>query len=510
MDGLRRVSINCFGFGGTNAHIILDDAFHYLAERNLDGKHHSVNLSPPTTPSLFDFGIEVSSQPSDLASNETPVPPAQRHKLYVLSSHEESGISRLCAAYSLYLEEKSSPELHDDELEQLGSNLAYTLCCRRSKLPWKSFLVSPSVAKLPSQFEEDFWTPVRSSQTPNIAFIFSGQGAQWFGMGRELLRFERFSKSLEEADGYMKAIGSEWSLQTEFLKDEDTSIINLPQISQPLCTALQVALIDLLKYWGIEPHAVVGHSSGEIAAAYALGALSREDAWKLAFHRGRLTSAIKYRSPNLKGRMIAVAISREKAEKFIGNLEGGTAVVACINSPESVTISGDESAVLELEKVFVAEGIFARLLKVENAYHSPHMKVIEYDYLQAAQDIQVLEVAPGRTMFSSVTGKSIDSQGLGPDYWARNLVSVVNFSEAMNCLLHCKNVKPEILLELGPHAVLEAPLSQILDTETRSKSRPVYVSMLYRGEDAVATSLEAVGHLWTHGYPANLELVSER
>jgi acyl transferase domain-containing protein len=228
MDGLRRVSINCFGFGGTNAHIILDDAFHYLAERNLDGKYHSVNLSPPTTPSLFDFGIEVPSQPSDLASNETPVPPAQRHKLYALSSHEESGISRLCAAYSLYLEEKYSPELYDDELEQLGSNLVYTLCCRRSKLPWKSFLVSPSVAKLPSQFEEDFWTPVRSSQTPNIAFIFSGQGAQWFGMGRELLRFERFSKSLEEADGYMKAIGSEWSLQTEFLKDEDTSIINLP------------------------------------------------------------------------------------------------------------------------------------------------------------------------------------------------------------------------------------------------------------------------------------------
>jgi len=138
------------------------------------------------------------------------------------------------------------------------------------------------------------------------------------------------------------------------------------------------------------------------------------------------------------------------------------------------------------------------------------MKVIEYDYLQATQDIQVLEVAPGRTMFLSVTGKSINSQGLGPDYWARNLVSVVNFSEAMNCLLHYKNVKPEILLELGPHAVLQALLSQILDTETRSKSQPVYVSMLYRGKDAVATSLEAVGHLWTYGYPANLELVSER
>lgn len=488
----------------------MDDAFHYLAERSLEGKHCSIDIHPSRTPSLADSGIEVASQPSDQVPDGTCMPSAQRHKLYVLSSHEESGISRFSIAYSEFLEAKHAPELYDEEAEQFGSSLAYTLSSRRSKLPWKSFLVSSCVEKLASQIQEDLSKPVRSCQMPNIAFIFSGQGAQWFGMGRELLQYERFSKCLQEADAYLKTIGSEWSLMTELLKDENTSIVNLPRISQPLCTALQVALIDLLKYWDVEPHAVVGHSSGEIAAAYALGGLSREDAWKLAFHRGRLTSAIKYLNPNLKGRMMAVALSKEAAEKFIENLKYGTAIVACINSPENVTVSGDESAVLELEKVFAAEGIFARLLKVENAYHSSHMKVIARHYLQAVQDIQVLSAAPGKLMFSSVTGKRIDSQELGPAYWVQNLVSPVKFSDAMNSLLHCKTLKPDILVELGPHAVLQAPLKQILDAHTKPKSRPMYVSTLYRGKDAIATSLEAIGHLWTQGYPANLELANKR
>lgn len=451
-----------------------------------------------------------SQNSSDLISTGPQAQSIQSHKLYVLSSHEENGLYRLSTAYSEYLQAKCISELFHEEAEQLCSDLAYTLSCRRSKLPWKSFLVSGSVLKLVSQIQEEISKPFRSSQIPNIAFVFSGQGAQWFGMGRELLQYERFAKSLQEADTYLRSIGCEWSLMTELLKDEHTSIINLPRISQPLCTALQIALIDLLEYWKIVPRAVIGHSSGEIAAAYALGVVSREDSLKLAFHRGRLTSAIKYLSPTFKGRMIAVALPKETAENFIENLKSGMAVVACINSPENVTVSGDENAILELDSVLAAEGVFARLLKVENAYHSSHMKVIERHYLHSIQDIQVLGVVSGRKMFSSVTGMEVDGQDLGPEYWARNLVSPVNFSKAMNSLLHSNNAKPDILLELGPHAVLQAPVKQILDADTKPKSRPISVSMLYRGKDAIATSLEAVGHLWAHGYPANLELVNKR
>ena len=488
----------------------MDDALHYLAEHSLEGKHSSVDLCASPTPSVVDSGIEVTSEPSGLDSSPRPMPSAPTYKLYVLSSHDEAGIFRLSAAYSAFVKAKCTSELYDEDGCQLGSNLAHTLCRRRSKLPWKSFLVSSSTSKLALQNLEDLSKPVRSSQNPKVAYLFSGQGAQWFAMGRELLQYQRYSRSLEEADAYMRSIGGEWSLMKELLKDQSDSIINAPRISQPLCTALQLALIDLLKHWNVQPYSVVGHSSGEIAAAYALGALSKEDAWKLAFHRGRLTSAMRYLQPNLEGRMMAVALSEEAAKKFIGSLKRGMAVIACINGPENVTISGDESAVLELEEVLTTEGVFARLLKVENAYHSSHMKAIEHHYLKAIKDIRVSEAARGVRMYSSVTGKCISSHDLGPPYWAQNMVSPVRFSEAVNSLLQSKSQRPDIFLELGPHAVLQAPVKQILDAESKPKSRPTYVSMLYRGKSAIATSLEAVGHVWTHGCPANLGLVNKR
>jgi acyl transferase domain-containing protein len=237
-------------------------------------------------------------------------------------------------------------------------------------------------------------------------------------MGRQLLQYQIFLDCIEHADQYLKTIGSEWSLMTELLKNEENSIINLPRISQPLCTALQVGLVDLLEHWGVKPQTVVGHSSGEIAAAYALGALTRQDAWKLAFHRGRLTSAIKFLAPNLKGRMMAVALSEETAKPYLSKLKKGTAIVAYINSPENVTISGDDLAILELKDSLAAEGVFAQVLKVENAYHSPHMKFIEKQYLESIRDIKTLETLPGRLMFSSVTGKLISGSEMGPSYWA--------------------------------------------------------------------------------------------
>jgi acyl transferase domain-containing protein len=296
----------------------------------------------------------------------------------------------------------------------------------------------------------------------------------------------------------------------ELFKDEHTSIVDLPHISQPLCTALQLALVDLLNIWNIEPRAVLGHSSGEIAAAYALGAISRDDCLKLAFHRGRLTSEMKHLEPSLKGRMMAVALSTAAAENYIKSLKCGAAVVACINSPENVTVSGDESAILELEKILADDGLFARLLRVENAYHSSHMKIIEKQYLLAVQDIQILEAMPGRHMFSSVTGGKIEVLQLGPEYWARNLVSPVNFLDAITSLLSSKIVKPDAMLELGPHGVLQAPIKQILDLDIKPRSRPTCVSMLHRGKDAIATALEAIGHLWSQGCPVNMEMVNKR
>jgi acyl transferase domain-containing protein len=496
-------------FIGTNAHIILDDAMNYMSDRGISGNHSSVDLSQPSSPATTGSWVEVNnlltekeaSWPSDYNS------PA---RLYVLTAHEESGIARLSSAYSDYFIKRNLSGLRESEVSKFGTNLAYTLSNRRSKLPWKAYVVSSTPENLSTQFHDDLSKPKRSSQSPIIAFAFSGQGAQFWSMGRELLQYEVFSNCLNTADSYLRSLGCEWSLMTEFLKDEEKSIIDLPRISQPLSTALQIALVDLLEHWGVKPSSVVGHSSGEIAAAYTLGAITREAAWKLSYHRGRLTSAIKYLAPNLKGRMMAVALSSGNTAELLADVKEGNAIVGCINSPENVTVSGDEVAVLSLETTLKSRGIFARLLKVENAYHSFHMKIIERHYLQSINGIQIHEAQQGRTMFSSVTGKAISPGDLGHLYWAQNLVSPVQFSDAFTSLLQSKRVRPDVILEIGPHGVLQGPMKQIIDAKSKSKLKPSCLSILSRGKNAVVTSLQAVGHLWSVGCPVDLNRVNAR
>lgn len=207
---------------------------------------------------------------------------------------------------------------------------------------------------------------------------------------------------------------------------------------------------------------------------------------------------------------MAVALSKDAVEGYLREVRNGVAIVACINSPENVTISGDESAILELEERLQREGVFARKLKVETAYHSSHMRVIENSYLQAISDVRTRESAAGRTMFSSVMGTFVKCEELGPAYWARNLVSPVRFSEAVQSLLRSKGSKVDVLLELGPSGVLQGPLKQILDGEVKSKSRPKYVSMLSRGKDAVMTAMEMAGTLFTLGHSIDLGKVNTR
>ncbi|KUJ06246.1 ketoacyl-synt-domain-containing protein [Mollisia scopiformis] len=508
-EGLRRISLNCFGFGGTNAHIILDDSLNYFSDRGIEGNHCSVDLSPlpSSSTSTSDSGVFLS--PPFLGSSLVDyISSSPSPNLYVISSHEESGIGRLSTAYSDYFGRKDWTKLSEQEILQLGDDVTYTLSRRRTHFAWKAFVVTSTPEKLSTVLLNNLSKPCRSSRPPTIAFVFSGQGAQWFAMGRELLQYRNFRSTLYEADLFLRSIGCEWSLMIEFTKDESTSMINLPNISQPLCTALQIALVDLLQDWGVLPHAVVGHSSGEIAAAYAVGAISREDALQLAFHRGLLTSSIKVLAPTLRGRMLAVALSQEAAEVLVNRLTKGLAIVACINGPENVTISGDEDAILELEELLYQDGIFARMLKVENAYHSHHMEIIESNYLDAIKDIQILETDSDIQMFSSVTGTCIQRSDLGPAYWARNLVSPVVFSAAVNALLQTKTRKANVLLEIGPHSVLQGPLKQILDARRKPKSRPAYFSTLYRGKDATVTSLEAMGHLWSLGTRINFEIIN--
>ncbi|PTB61446.1 acyl transferase, partial [Trichoderma citrinoviride] len=202
---------------------------------------------------------------------------------------------------------------------------------------------------------------------------FCGQGAQWAAMGKDLMSFPVYRACLNEASCFLQlGLGARFDLLKEILRGAEDTRISDPEISQPATTALQVALVDLLKSLHVQPQYVLGHSSGEIAAAYASGAISRYDAWKIAYFRGLAAASIPFRASKLKGGMMVVGMSTEEASAYLARINK-SAQIACINSPRSITISGQADAIEFIARDLTQRDIFNRVLNVKVAYHSSHM-----------------------------------------------------------------------------------------------------------------------------------------
>ena len=362
--------------------------------------------------------------------------------------------------------------------------------------------------------------PARSSKPPTMLFCFTGQGAQWYAMGRELLAYEIYEASLRDADSYLKSIGAPWSVLEELNMSKENSRIGKPEFSQPLCTVLQVALVELFRHWNILPAMVAGHSSGEIGAAYAMGALSAKDSWKIAFHRGRLAGNLQVIAPHLEGGMMAVGLSEVDIKPYFQRLElsdNDALAVACVNSPSNVTVSGDTLRLTQLETLLQADSVFVRRLAVENAYHSEHMSYLADEYLKSIEDIKPIsrnESASDVTMISSVTGKNIRSEELGPAYWVSNMVSPVQFSRAIEAAFakpkgeRRKKVNAvDVVVEIGPHAALQGPINQIL-MQIKKSEATTYLTAIRRGETAERTTLQLAGTLWSRGTDVRLDLTN--
>jgi acyl transferase domain-containing protein len=510
VNRLRRISVNSFGFGGANAHVILDGAAQYLKERGLEGKSSNAT-----------FGEFVATNGG--ANGE---PALRKQKLFVLSSHDEAGITRMAKSLSAYLGSKQ-----ENNNAQYLSNIAYTLAFRRSELDHRSFAVADSIQDLAQKLASPSTSLPRavrrSAKHDRIAFVFTGQGAQWAGMGRQLYgEFGVFTESIARSSCCLETLGCKFNLGKELQRTE-MSKIETAEYSQPICTAVQVALVDLLRQWGVFPKAVVGHSSGEIAAAYAARLITHEDAIKVAYIRG-VYSGIVSKGSRL-GAMLAAGISEAEANEYLSVVAPGSVVVACVNSPKSVTLSGDADCITQLEESISADGKFARKLRVMTAYHSPHMRAVADGCLQAMQDAgvgRITEVAEGQEaipMFSSVTGELIDPAELDPTYWIRNMCGTVRFSPAVANLLtnnassspkHRTTsrkalVKFDALIEVGPHSALKAPLVQIMErVDSKLRSQLVYTSLLVRNEDAVTTAIRAAGTLWGSGIRISLDMVN--
>ena len=304
----------------------------------------------------------------------------------------------------------------------------------------------------------------------------------------------------------------------ELLKDVVSSRVDSAYLSQPLCTAIQIALVDLLASWNVKPASVTGHSSGEIAAAYCAGALTQESALAVSYHRGNAVVKLKHIKSIEDGAMLAVGLSEEEVQPLIAGLSQGRVNVACVNSPSNVTISGDKSAIIELQVILQGKGVFVRQLAVEIAYHSHHMTFVAEEYRAT---LQGLPISDGGIVdfYSSVTGQRVNSSELGPDYWVLNMVNTVQFSNSLQNLCLGTETKAkrkrgkatavDILVEIGPHSALQAPIKQILQSNAKISSSGIqYMSALIRKTDAVHTCLDLVSRLFERGFPVDLHAVN--
>ncbi|KAL1843114.1 hypothetical protein VTJ49DRAFT_3061 [Mycothermus thermophilus] len=468
--GKKYISVNNFGFGGTNGHVVLEAA-------------------------------PLRKQKAPVAGDESPEKTRQGRKLYVMTANDKATLTQVLKNLVIYLEQR--PEFFQKDLT---TNLAYTLGQRRSHLQWRAAIPAMNTFELIEAINSEKFTPGKETEPLRIGFILTGQGAQWHAMGRELYdQYPVFTRSIQRADQCLFDNGADWSLIDELGRDAKSSRVNEAHISQPSCTAIQLALINLLRSWGIRPTAVAGHSSGEIAAAYAAEIIDFESAMAIAYHRGRLIPILKQKHPELRGRMMAVGGTKEEFLPILEGLEAKEARIACYNSPSSLTISGDEPAIAELEKICEGKQVFHRRLVVDVAYHSHHMNLVAKEYTASLAHLRS-PVPTDIRFHSSLLGRLIDGTELQANYWVENLTCPVRFSEAVQSMLeptgeHKHGVN--MLVELGPHSGLQGPIKQILKEVGGSAPKIPYASALIRKRDAVETALELAATLFTKG--ANLD-----
>ncbi|KAJ8131370.1 hypothetical protein O1611_g2254 [Lasiodiplodia mahajangana] len=453
---IRRAGVNSFGYGGSNAHVIAEQA-----PSDLRGNHVSSYISEENT-NFDEYSMDDDARPYTL----------------VLSANDATSLQKSIEAICKHL---INPRVGVDI-----ADLAYTLSERRSRFWHRAFAIARSAEQIEPS---DFAINKKSVKAPRIGFIFTGQGSQWPRMGQALVQYFPLARAvLEELDNVLQSLPNppRWSIVSEITESRTTEHLQQPEFSQPLVTALQLAILAVLESWGIKATRVVGHSSGEIAAAYAAGFLSRANAIKAAFYRG--LAAVKHRDNSTKSEvgMLAVGLSVESATGFLDRFVGSV-WIACYNSPRSLTISGKKEALVALVEDIKAAGHFARLLHADG------------DFGSADGSTQEVE------MFSSVTASRITSP-TDALYWKKNMISPVRFDEALTALVS-DSEKPDILIEIGPSGALAGPVSQVLKS-TPASADITYLASWSRDGDAAKSLFGVAGHLFNVGVPVDLVRVN--
>ncbi|MBN3925716.1 type I polyketide synthase [Nostoc sp. NMS4] len=458
----RIAGVNSFGFGGTNAHVVLSDA-EILQQTSLP--EYTDRLLQPTAPS-------------------------QRQTLLLpLSAKSPEALAAVAKLTDNFLATASSRGVS-------LLDICYSASLRRGHHDYRLALVSDSFEEMAEQLQGFLAGETRLAmssgclvlgKSPKLAFVFSGMGQQWWAMGHQLLESEPvFRESIKQCDQLLRQY-TDWSLWDELRASEEHSRINETVVAQCSIFAVQVALSALWRSWGIIPDAIVGHSVGEVAAAHVAGVLSLEDAIRVIFHRSRLQAT----AAGL-GKMLAIAFTQQEAETAIAGYEDKVSIAA-INSLQGLTLSGDTQALEEIAQSLEQKEIFCRFLKVEVPYHSILMEPLK---AELAQSLEEINPQPATIpLFSTVTGQQIDGPEINGLYWGQNMREPVLFAKAIDGIMQAGY---DLFLEIGAHPVLASYISECFAIANKTTT---VLASLRRKEPEQAMMLASVGKLYTLGYP---------
>lgn len=466
----RLAGINGFGYGGTNAHIIMEEAPASVAEV-FSNKPSAVRVSVRSiNPAQRSTGDSIA-----------PTPPV----LLPISARSPAALKQTASQLAEWLSK--------DGLNYHLAEVAGYLAHRRSHLDYRAAACANDHAGMIDQLQllageteadsNSEVTAVQLAQGP--VFVCCGQGPQWWAMGRGLLKYSPvFRTVLMRCDAEFSQY-ADWSLMKELERSENRSRMHLTSIAQPSIFAIQVALAAVWESWGIRPAAIVGHSVGEIAAAYLSGGLNWEDACLVAFHRGRTMDLA-----SSQGGMLAVGLASSEVPEWIKGMESEVSIAA-INGPSSLTIAGSAPAIDQLQERLESANVFCRRLTVEYAFHSPQMEPVRDSLLESIRKIR--PQSTHTKLISTVTGRTIDGGQLGADYWWRNVRQTVRFAEAMACLAEDNY---GLLIEIGPHPVLSYSISECFQAAGRSVRS---IASMSRQQSDLHCISKSLGSLYSYG-----------
>lgn len=459
-DGKRRIAgVNSFGFGGTNAHVVLAE--------------------PP------------GAVRADAPDRSLPLP------LAVLPISARSDEALVATADRLAEHVSLNPDI---TLLDLG----YTLSRRRSHLNHRRAIVAGDMAEVLGQLrafaELGRGSSGRTPPTaPKLAFVCTGMGPQWWKMCRGLLDlYPAFTDSILRSDRELSRYTG-WSLLDELRTDETRSRIAETDVAQPANFAVQIALAKQLEEFGISPDAVIGHSAGEVAAHYLAGLLTFEQAIQVIYHRSHL----QQRTSGL-GRMLAVGLSAPALlESFDGTFDdSGRVSIAAVNSPSAVTVAGAGDALDDIARRLDELGVFNQFLNVKIPYHTHYMEMVRDDLHAALAGLS--SSAATIPLYSTVTGERLDGYTAGAAYWWQNTRATVLFEPALSRMLDEGYTH---FVELGPHPVLA---TSIVEIAAAQQTDVVVLATQRRGDDDSRTLMNCVAALHCHGHPVGWEALYPR